>query len=76
MERKNEIFEINLLNEYKVNKEFGLGTFKQNKNIIIFYLESIDVLMIKYYIDNSSNFNFIIIIVPIFLMIITILPYM
>jgi len=67
LERKNEIFEINLLNEYKINKEFGLGTFKQNKNNIIIYLEPIDVFMIKYNIDNSSNFNFTIIIVLIIL---------
>ena len=73
LERKNEIFEINLLNEYKINKEFGLGNFEQNKNNIIIYLEPIDVFMIKYNIDNSSNFNFTIIIVLIILIPITIL---
>ena len=55
LERNNEIFEMNLLNKYKIIKEFGLGTFKQKKNNITFYLEPIDTIMIKYKLDKSDN---------------------
>ena len=43
-----EIFEIDLLNNYKVIKEFGLGNFKQNEKDVIVILQPIDVFMIKY----------------------------
>ena len=73
--RKNEIFEINLIKKCSVIKEFGLGTFKQHKNNITFYIEPVDVFMIKYKLDNSSNSSLIIIIilVLIFLIIISII---
>ena len=64
--------EINLLNKYSVNKEFGLGTFKQHKNNITFYIKPIDVLMIKYKLDSSHNSNWIIIIVIVLIIIILI----
>ena len=73
LERINEIFEIDLLNEYEVIKEFGLGNFKQNKNNIIVYLEPIDVFMIKYKLDNSHSSFLTIIIVLIILIAIAIL---
>ena len=59
--RGNEILEINLLKKYNIIKEFGLGSFKQNNNIITFYIKPIDVLMIKYKLDNSNNSSSIII---------------
>ena len=63
MERNNEIFEMNLLDKCKVIKEFGLGTFKQKKNNITFYLEPIDTIMIKYKIEDSHSSTLILIIV-------------
>lgn len=71
--RKNQIFEINLLKKYSVIKEFGLGTFKQHKNNITFYIKPIDALMIKYKSDNSNTSTIIIIIVSIFLIILSII---
>ena len=71
LERINEIFEIDLLNEYEVIKEFGLGNFKQNKNNIIVYLEPIDVFMIKYKLDklDNSHSSFLIIIIVLIILI-------
>ena len=74
--RQNEKLELNLLKKPTgVIMEFGLGSFKQHKNNITFYIEPIDVLMIKYKLDNSSNASLIIIIVLvlIFLIIISII---
>ena len=67
--RQNETLEINLLNKYSVNKEFGLGTFKQHKNNITFYIKPIDVLMIKYKLDSSHNSNWIIIVIVLIIII-------
>ena len=52
-----------------------LGNFKKHKNNITFYIEPIDVIMVKYKLDNSSNTSLIIIIVLvlIFLIIISII---
>ena len=66
LERTNQIFTIN--NCELVNKEFGLGTIKNIGNNLIFYLEPIDVIMIKYKIKNDikeNEDNNLIIIVPI-----------
>ena len=52
LEREKEIFKIDLLDKFYIKKEFGLGTFKKNGTEIIFNLEPIDVIMIKY----SKNF--------------------
>ena len=57
LERNKEIFRINLLDKYKINKEFGLGNFIKNGTEIIFNLEPIDVIMIKY----TKKYNFLII---------------
>ena len=48
LEEKKEIFKIDLLDKYEINKEFGLGTFKENGTEIIFNLEPIDVIMMKF----------------------------
>ena len=61
LEYHKEIFTINLLDKYKINKEFGLGTFKINGTEIIFELESLDVLMLKYS-KNSKKSNLLIIV--------------
>ena len=60
LERNKEIFRINLLDKYKINKEFGLGNFIKNGTEIIFNLEPIDVIMIKYT-KNAKKYNFLII---------------
>ena len=70
LERNKEIFEMNLLNKYKVIKEFGLGTFKQKDNNITLYLEPIDTIMIKYKLDNSDSSTFIVVIIVILFLII------
>ena len=54
MERANEIFEIKLLDNYDLCKEFGLGKYQKKGKQIIFELEPIDVFMIKY-INKSST---------------------
>ena len=71
--RKKEILEINLLKRYRVIKEFGLGTFKQYNNNITFYIDPIDVLMIKYEFQHTPISNLIIVIVLIFVIIISII---
>ena len=66
LQREKEVFKINLIEKYNIYKEFGLGTFKINGNEITFYLEPIDVIMIKYSKSSSSNYllvTFIIIII-------------
>ena len=69
--RKKEILEINLLKRYNVIKEFGLGTFKQYKNNITFYIEPIDALMVKYDLEYSPISNLVIIFVLIFVIILS-----
>ena len=56
LETEKEIFIIDLLDKYNINKEFGLGTFEKNGTEIILNLEPIDVMMIKFS-KNSSNSN-------------------
>ena len=68
LEREKEIFKINLLDDYKIYKEFGLGNYTKNGTELIFDLEPIDVIMISYSkISKSSNllaiFSIIIIII-------------
>ena len=56
--------------------EFGLGTIKKNGNNVTFFLEPIDVIMIKYIIknnDKTQSSNLIIIIISIIISIIIIL---
>ena len=60
LEREKEIFKIDLLDKYKIVKEFGLGNYKKNGTEIIFNLEPIDVIMIKYT-KNSKKSNFLLI---------------
>ena len=55
LERKKEIFKINLLEKYKIHKEFGLGKFNKNGTEIIFDLEPIDVIMITYSKNSKSH---------------------
>ena len=71
--RKKEILEMNLLNRYSVNKEFGFGTFKQYKNNVTFYIEPIDVLMVKYDFEHSPISNLVIIFVLTFIIILSII---
>ena len=64
LERSDEIFVINLLDEFDINKEFGLGSIIKNGSNITFNLKPIDVIMIKYSKNqNNNNNNFIIIII-------------
>ena len=74
--RQKETLEKNLLKRYSVIKEFGLGTYKQYKNNITFYIEPIDVLMIKYDYVHSHISNLIIIFVLIFIIILSIIIIM
>ena len=71
LEREKETFKINLLEQYIIHKEFGLGTFKVNGNEINFNLEPIDVILIKL-IKNSSNNTLIIFIVIILIIILVV----
>ena len=56
LERNNETFKVNLSNNYEINKEFGNGYYEKIDNEIIFYLEPIDVILVKY-ISSSENKN-------------------
>ena len=69
MVTKDEIFEINILKNYKAKKEFGLGKFKQTGSKLIFELKPIDVIMVKY----SSNDYTLVIVISIILPIIIVL---
>ena len=60
LERCDEIFVINLLDEFDTMQEFGLGSIEKNGNNITFNLKPIDVIMIKYS-KNENNNNSIII---------------
>ena len=68
LERNDEIFKINLLKDYSINKEFGLGKIKKSGNIVTFSLKPIDVIMVKY--NSKKNNNLVIIIIPIIVAII------
>ena len=70
LEREKEIFKINLMEKYNIYKEFGLGKIKINGNEITFYLEPIDVKMIKYSKNSSSNFLLVAFIIIIIIIII------
>ena len=74
LERKKEIFKINLLDKYNINKEFGLGKYKKNGTEIIFDLEPIDVIMITYSkgSESKSNSNLLVIFLVIIIIIIVI----
>ena len=72
LERRKEIFKIDLLDKYEISKQFGLGTFEKNGTEIIFNLEPIDVIMIKNSKSSSSsktNYLLIIFIILIIIMI-------
>ena len=69
LEREKETFKIDLLDKYDISKEFGLGTFKKNGTQIIFNLEPIDVIMIKYS-KTSSKSNYLVIFFVILIIII------
>ena len=71
LERKKDILKIDLLDNYNIHKEFGLGSFKKDGTKIIFNLEPIDVIMIKYS-KNSSKSNYLLIIFIIIIIIIII----
>ena len=68
LERNDEIFKINFLKDYSINKEFGLGKIKKSGNIVTFSLKPIDVIMVKY--NSKKNNNLVIIIIPIIVAII------
>ena len=70
LENNTELFKINLLDKYKIEKEFGLGTFTINGTEIIFELEPIDVIMIKYSKNSKKSNLFIIILIVIIIIII------
>ena len=57
LERNNETFVINLLDEFETKKEFGLGSIEKNGSNITFNLNPIDVIMIKYSKNNNNNNN-------------------
>ena len=72
LERQKDIFKLDLLDKYEIAKQFGLGTFEKNGTEIIFNLEPIDVIMIKYSKSSSSsktNYLLIIFIILIIIMI-------
>ena len=71
LEREKEVFKIDLLDNYKIHKEFGLGTFNKNGTELIFDLEPIDVIMITYS-KNSKSFNLLAIFLIIIIIIIII----
>ena len=73
LEKYKEIFKIDLLDKYKVYKELGLGKMEKNGTQIIFYLEPIDVMIIKYADKSESKSNFVIIFVIIIIVIIFII---
>ena len=55
--RNSENFEIDILDDCEINKDFGLGKLEKSGSKIIFELEPIDVIMIKYKISNSKKSN-------------------
>ena len=69
LEYNKELFKINLLDEYKIDKEFGLSTFTKNGTEIIFDLEPIDIIMIKYSKSSKKSNSLIIILVLIIIII-------
>ena len=73
LERNDEIFEINLLSDYEINKEFGLGTIKKSGSSITFDLKPIDVIMVKYVKYNSEKNNLMIIIISSIVLIIVLI---
>ena len=78
LERFKETFQINILNENPITKEFGLGNITQSGSNINISLEPIDVIMIKYSFtsnnsDNSQKSNLVIIIPIIIISIIIII---
>ena len=72
LERSKEIFKINLLENYEVKKELGLGKYKKNGNELIFYLEPIDVVMISFSKNNNSKSKGFVIFIIILIIIIII----
>ena len=76
LERNKERFKIDLLDKFEINKEFGLGTFKENGTEIIFNLEPLDVIIMQYteiikeYMDHSNKSKILIIFFIIFIIII------
>ena len=69
LERSKETFKINLLDKYKINKEFGLGKYKKNGTELIFDLEPIDVIMIKFSKAKSNALVIFLIIIIIIIII-------
>ena len=57
LERNNETFVINLLDEFDTKKEFGLGSIEKNGNNITFNLNPIDVIMLKYSKNDKNDKN-------------------
>ena len=58
------------MDNYNIYKEFGLGNFKKNGTEIIFNLEPIDVIMIKYSKNSSKSYYLLIIFIIIIIIII------
>ena len=75
LEREKEIFKINLLDDYKIHKEFGLGNYLKNGTELIFNLEPIDVIMITYSKNSKSNIFVIFLIIIIIIIIIDLIGF-
>ena len=73
LERNNETFVINLLDEFDTKKEFGLGSIEKNGKNITFNLKPIDVIMVKYSKNKNNNKNYSIVIVSILISLIIII---
>ena len=71
--RNSENFEIDILDNCEINKDFGLGKLKKSGSKIIFELEPIDVIMIKYKISNSKKSNLYTIIICVLIAIVVII---
>ena len=57
LEYRKEIFKIDLLDNFTIHKEFGLGNYLENGTELIFDLEPIDVIMITYSKSSKSSNN-------------------
>ena len=73
LERSKESFKINLLKDYRVKKEFGLGNYKKKGSELIFNLEPIDVVMISFVENSKSNSLIIFFVMMIIIIIIAII---
>ena len=75
LERSKESFKINLLKDYRIKKEFGLGNYKKKGAELIFNLEPIDVIMISFSENSKSNALVIFFVILIIIIIIAVIGF-